>query len=162
MLAGISRRACTTFFLLLCQCPWIVDSLQGPYEVPGSCCSAVCGLQLYLIAEDISWKPHSLWPGIQKEISLLGGDFLCLPSKNHIFFFFSFDNVYPNYFPKQLKLLLLFVLKWLIENVLTENQWAGISVAHIKMIHDDKSHSSANYILLHVCQYFYILVSLCF
>lgn len=160
MLAGISRRACTTFFLLLCQCPWIVDSLQGPYEVPGSCCSAVCGLQLYLIAEDISRKPHSLWPGIQKEIGLLGGDFLCLPSKNH--FFFPFDNMYPNYFPKQLKLLLLFVLKWLIENVLTENQWAGIAVAHIKMIHDDKSHSSANYILLHVCQYFYILVSLCF
>lgn len=115
----------------------------------GSCCSAVCGLQLYLIAEDISWKPHSLWPGIQKEMSLLGGDFLCLPSKNHIFF--PFNNVYPNYFPKQLKLLLLFVLKWLIENVLTDNQWAAISVAHIKIIHDDKSHSSANYILLHVC-----------
>lgn len=89
MLAGISRRACTTFFLLLCQCPWIVDSLQGPYEGPGSCCSAVCGLQLYLTAEDISWKPRSLWPGIQKEISLLGGDFLCLPSKNHFFFFLS-------------------------------------------------------------------------
>lgn len=40
-LAEIRKRACTTFSLLLRQCPWPLNSLQGPKEGLGSPCS-VC------------------------------------------------------------------------------------------------------------------------